>query len=72
MNIPYNDIKITPLLDTLRLQKIDDTTYFSKKYGAYISNSRLGLLNPKQGGTPEAFFKGTSGIYSDSIVIGKI
>lgn len=70
MNIPYDDIKITPLLNTLRLQKIDDSTYFSKKYSDYISNSRLGLLNSKQGGSPEAFFKGTSGIYSDSIVIG--
>ena len=52
------DIKLTPLLDTLRLQKIDDAVYFSESYSHYISNSRLGLLNPKQDGTPEKFFEG--------------
>ena len=50
------DIKITPLLDTLRLEKIDDAVYFSEKYSGYVSNSRLGLLNPRQEGTPEKFF----------------
>lgn len=53
-----NDIKLRPLLDTLRLQKIDDSVYFSERYNHYISNSRLGLLNPKQEGTPEKFFDG--------------
>lgn len=52
------DIKLTPLLDTLRLQKISDEVYFSKKYNHYISNSRLSLLNPKQEGSPEKFFEG--------------
>lgn len=51
-------IKLTPLLETLRLQKISDATYFSEKYSGYISNSRLGLLNPRQDGTPEKFFEG--------------
>jgi hypothetical protein len=40
----FNNIKITPLLETLRLESIDDAEYFSKKYSSYISNSRLGLL----------------------------
>lgn len=53
-----DEIQLNPLLDTLRLQKISDETYFSKKYNHYISNSRLGLLNPKQDGTPEKFFEG--------------
>jgi hypothetical protein len=65
-----NDIKITPLLDTLYLEKIDDATYFSKKYSNYISNSRLGLINPEQGGSPEAFFNGFKPIYSSSLDIG--
>ena len=64
------DIKITPLLDTLKLEKIDDSTYFSEKYSNYISNSRLGLINPNKGGTPEAFFKGFKPIYSSSLIIG--
>ena len=52
------DIKITPLLETLQLLKITDEEYFSSKYKDYISNSRLGLLNPKQDGSPEKFFTG--------------
>lgn len=51
-------ITITPLLDTLRLQKIDDAVYFSEKYSDYISNSRLGLLNSKNGGSCQKFLDG--------------
>lgn len=50
-----NNIKITPLLDTLCLENISDEVYFSKKYSNYISNSRLGILL-KEGA--EAFFRG--------------
>lgn len=66
-----SEIKLTPLLDTLQLVKISDTEYFSPKYGEYISNSRLGLLNPRQGGSPESFFTGfkDEGFIS-SLVIG--
>ena len=66
-----SEIKLTPLLDTLQLVKISDSEYFSPKYGEYISNSRLGLLNPKQGGSPESFFTGfkDEGFIS-SLVIG--
>lgn len=53
-----DDIILNPLMDTLRLEKISDEVYFSKPYAGYISNSRLGLLNPNQDGSPEKFFKG--------------
>ena len=53
-----NEIEITPLLDTLRLEKIDDAIYFSEKYSGYVSNSRLGLINPRQDGSPDKFFAG--------------
>lgn len=53
-----NDIKLNPLLDTLRLEKISDQIYFSEKYSGYVSNSRLGLINPRQGGSPDQFFEG--------------
>lgn len=53
-----SEIKLTPLLDTLQLLKISDAEYFSSKYSEYVSNSRLGLLNPQQGGSPESFFAG--------------
>lgn len=45
------EIKLEPILDTLRIEKIDDNIYFtSPVYKNRISNSRLGLLNPNQGG----------------------
>lgn len=52
------DIKLTPIIDSLQLLKITDEEYFSPKYKDYISNSRLGLLNPKQNGSPDKFFTG--------------
>lgn len=52
------DIKLTPIIDSLQLLKITDEEYFSDKYRNYISNSRLGLLNPKQEGSSDKFFKG--------------
>ena len=50
------EIKLEPLLDTLTLTKIPDEIYFSEQYSKYVSNSRLGKLNPRQGGSPEQFF----------------
>ena len=50
------DIKLTPLLDTLYLEDISDEEYFSKKFSNYISNSRLSLINPEQEDTPDKFF----------------
>ncbi len=67
-----NEIEITPLLDTLRLEKIDDAIYFSEKYSGYVSNSRLGLINPRQDGSPDKFFAGfqQSG-FNPSFMLGK-
>lgn len=65
-------IKITPIMDSLKLSKIEDAEYFSKKYSNYISNSRLSLINPSQDNDPKAFFEGLSkhSIYSDSLTMG--
>lgn len=63
-------MKITPLIDTLRLEKIDDAEYFSKKYSNYISNSRLSLINPSQDGSPEKFFAGFKPMYSAAFDLG--
>ena len=65
-----SEIHITPLLETLRFEDIDDETYFSEKYSGYVSNSRLSRINPDQDGSPEKFFNGTLGLYTDSIVFG--
>lgn len=53
-----SNIRITPLLDTLYLEDIDDSIYFGEKYSDYISNSRMSLINPAQGGSPQAYFEG--------------
>lgn len=65
-----NDIKIIPLLDTLRLQKISDEIYFSEKYKGYVSNSRLSLINPKQEGSPTKFFNGFKSGFSSAFELG--
>lgn len=65
------DIKLEPLLDTLRLEKIDDKIYFtSPVYKNRISNSRLGLLNPRQDGSPEKFFAGFKSSFNPSFALG--
>lgn len=65
------NIKLTPLLETLKLQKIEDIVYFSE-YKNYVSNSRMGLIydfeNKKV--TADRFFEGFQPIYSTSLDIG--
>lgn len=68
MNIEkYKSIKITPLLDTLKLIDIDDEEYFKLDY---ISNSKLKYINPEQEGTPAKYFGGMPKLYSDSLYFG--
>ena len=62
-----NKIKITPLLDTLKLENISDEEYFSEKYNGFISNSRLGIL--KRSGV-KAFFEGIKNEYNPSFQFG--
>lgn len=69
-NVPLDNIKITPLLDTLRLEKISDAEYFSIRYKNYISNSRLSLINPKSEGSPEKFFEGFKSGFNPSFILG--
>ena len=63
-------IKIEPILDTLRLERISDEEYFGEKYKDYVSNSRLKLINPEQDGSPELFWEGINDPYNPSFVIG--
>lgn len=64
------DIKLRPLLDTLRLEKISDQVYFSEQYSGYVSNSRLGLINPRQEGNPDKFFTGFKSFFSPALELG--
>ena len=62
-------IKITPLLDTLKLESISDSEYFGEKYKNYISNSRLGIL--KKDGV-KVFFEGIPQVYNPSFETGTL
>lgn len=65
-----NEIKFRPLIETLKVGKVDDATYFSKQYSHYVSNSRLSNINPEQGGSPDKFFGHMPPLYSDSLILG--
>ena len=72
MTVDYElikQIKITPLIDTLKLENISDEEYFSEYKKDYISNSRLGVL-VKDG--VEAFFKGIPQVYNPSFETGSL
>lgn len=62
-------IKIIPLIDTIKLENIEDEEYFSKKYSGYISNSRLGKLVTEG---VEAFFKNEPSSYNPSFETGSL
>ena len=70
MEVKIEDIKISPILESVHRQKIDDEIYFSKTYSHYISNSRLKLINPDQGGSPSIYKKGFTGETTTSLSLG--
>ena len=62
-------VKITPILESLKLEDISDEEYFSKKFSNYISNSRLGVL--KRDGA-KTFFEGIPQTYNASFETGSL
>ena len=62
-------IKITPILESLKLEEISDEIYFKEYSKEYISNSRLGIL--KKDGV-EVFFKGIPQVYNPSFETGTL
>lgn len=67
-----SEIKITPILDSIKMLNISDKEYFGKNYSNYISNSRLNLLKEEYNGSPSKFFEGLAlnTQYSDSLLFG--
>ena len=49
---------ISPILESLQVLDIPDSEYFGEKYRDYISNSKLRLINPDEGGSPELWKQG--------------
>lgn len=62
-------ILIKPILESFRWEDIPDEEYFSEKYSDCISNSRLSLINPDQGGSPEKYIANEHKV-SDSFLLG--
>ena len=62
-------IKIIPILESLKLENIDDDIYFSQYSKEYISNSRLGKL-VKEG--VKAFFDNIPSPYNPSFETGSL
>ena len=68
----YEEIVLTPILDSIKFIEMSDEEYFSDKYSEYISNSKLSLINPEQGGSPEMYKEGLKEHqqFSDSLTFG--
>lgn len=62
--------EITIIPGSIKLIRLTDEEYFSSEYREYISNSRLGLINPDEGGSFEKFEQSTKKEYSDSFALG--
>lgn len=56
--------------ESVKLLKITDEEYFSPKYKEYISNSKLSLINPDEGGSPEKYNAGFQSSFNDSFELG--
>lgn len=70
MVVNLSDIKLSPDLNSVKRLKISDEEYFSSSYGEYISNSRLKLINPDQGGKPSLYKEGFSNTTTQSLALG--
>lgn len=63
-------VEITIRPGTIRLVKMTDAEYFSDAYKDYISNSKLGLINPDEDGSFEKYAAGYASKYSESFELG--
>ena len=61
---------ITIIPESIKLLKISDEEYFSENYRQYISNSKLSLINPDEGGSVEKYNAGFQERFSDSFELG--
>lgn len=69
--IKLDDFKILPDLSSLKRVDMSDDEYFSDKYKDYVSNSRLKLINPEEGGSPEKY-KNPPKFTSSSLSMGSV
>lgn len=57
-------------IDEIDLVEMTDDVYFSDKYSNCVSNSRMSLINPSEGGSVEKFINGYDGGFNPSFIIG--
>lgn len=70
MKINLQDVKLTPILESVRREKMSDERYFSSEFADYISNSRLKLINKDQDGSLEKYNIGLVNTKTSSLNIG--
>lgn len=59
------------IIRNAKLVRMSDAEYFGPEYKDYVSNSRLSLLNPEEGGSVQAFLNGFDNKrYSPSMDVG--
>lgn len=68
MSLQKTSIELIP--ESIQLIKMSDEVYFSDEYKNYVSNSKLGLFNPEEGGSIEKFEAGFKSGYSESFELG--
>lgn len=61
---------IRPRLETVQSLDISDEVYFSSEYSNYVSNSKLRLVNPDEGGSFITYLKGLKSTQSSSLSLG--
>lgn len=66
----FDKFKIKIVKDSIKRVQMDDATYFGPDYKNHVSNSKLGLLNPAQGGSPQKFFEGFKPSGSTALALG--
>lgn len=68
----FNEIKLEVVPNSVKILNISDEEYFGPNWRGYISNSKLSLLNPEQGGSPQKYKEGLGKHmkYSDSMTFG--
>lgn len=63
-------VEITIIPETIELIRLTDEEYFSPKYKDYISNSKLSLVDPTEGGSIDKYKEGYKSDYSESFELG--
>ena len=64
-----DNYKVEFLIETVHAKELSDAEYFSSDYKQYVSNSKLKLINPDEGGSPQKFKEGIKSEYNASFDI---